>query len=533
MPIVREYQADAAVGGPFDTRQARQADTGNVGGALSRIGSAVTDAGDLMHKRDVQTEISDVSAKMAAAHAGLTDNLDATLKAPGAGDDKDLSNKFMQNYDDHMGDIGNTVQTPEARQYFERANAQMRAHFTMASAQGQSAVMGEKAVTDYGTAKDNWSASLIKDPSSFETVSNLHSQMLDAQVQSGRLPEQKANELRAQGETDLAKSAVRGWIQLDPNFAKDQLSKGKWDEYFNGDQKFQMLKESEQGINAQRIEQERQQKAERDALSDAQNKTQDAFLAKMRDPQNPLTADEIIKSNLEPFGSGSKEQFLKMLDQSKNEKIKTDPDVYLGLAKRIGLPDGDPNKLTDQGAIYDAYTKGQLTHGALDELRTELSGSKTEEGQQQIALKKNFLKIAEDKLTKTNPMLGIKDPDGDEVFQSFQSAFYKQYNAGIKQGKTPQALLSPDSPDYLGKMLPSYARSPEDIMRSAYSNAPASSNAPSSTTTQSVPSPTPSTTQSGTERQGGYQKGSIATFQGKKYEFQGGENVQANWKEVK
>lgn len=532
MPLVREYQPDAAVGGPFETRQARTLDTGNIGGALSRVGSAITDVGDLVHKRDVQSEISDISAKLAGAHADFTDNLDATLKDPNAANDPDLSEKFMQNYDEQMAQIGDSATTPEARQYFERGNAQLRAHFTVASLHGQSVVAGEKAVSDYATFKDKSSASLIKDPSSFETVSNLHSQMLDAMVQSGRLPSEKADELRSQGETDLAKSAVRGWIQLDPNYAKSQIDGGKWDDYFNGDQKFQMLKETEQGINAKRIEQDRQQKAQNDAIAQQQEATQNAFIARMYDKNNPLTADDVIKSNLDPFGSGSKEQMLKMLKASQDEKITTNPDVYLGLAKRIGLPDGDPNKLVDQGALYDAFAKGQLTHGSLNELRQELSGSKTEEGQQLIALRKGILKSASDALTKTNPVLGIKDPEGDDRLQKFTSAFFNQYNAGVKAGKTPQQLLSPDSPDYLGKIIRLYTPSPEDITRSLYQPAPASSNAPNSpTATQSAPSPAPSTNSPGTGRQGGTP--AVGETQAG-YKFRGGNPADPSaWEKVK
>lgn len=498
-PIVREYEADVNPAGPTETRQARDMDTGNVGGALSRVGAQIADLGGQIHQRDVQNEVSDLSAKLAAAHEQFTDDLKNTLNNADP-NDKSISDKFMQNYDDQMSEISDSVSTPEAQRYFERANAQMRAHFTVQSVGGQAALAGEAATSNIQTMASNYSSSLIKDPSSFDTVKNLSAAAIQEQVDAGRIPKQKASELQAQIETGYAQSAIQGMIQSGQSGqAIADLKSGKWGDYFDGQQTFKMMKEAEQGVNAERIQAERQDSLQRQALAKAQEASQNDFLARMQpDADNPLTAQDILKSNLDPFGSGSKDQFLKMLKASGEEKIKTDPQAYLGIAQRIGLPDGDPNKITDDGPLYNAFEKGQLTHGALNELREELKGGKSDQGQQLQQLKNNFLQTAKDKLTKTNPMIGIKDPDGDEVYQKFMGDFFGQFNSGLKSGKTAQQMLTPGSKDYLGNLVQIYQRSPQDILKSAY--APESSNAPSSTTTQSVP---PLTTPSGSGRQGG------------------------------
>lgn len=531
MAIIREYQPDANPSGPFETRQARDIDTGNVGASLEHVGEAVIGVGEEIHKRDVQDEISDISAKLSAAHAQFTTGLTNTLTNADPGD-RTVADKFMEQYDENMSDIADKVSTPEAQKYFERANAQMRAHFMVESSSGQARLAGEKAVDDIKAEHANYSASLLQSPDSFETVKNLASASLQEKVDAGLIPQAKAPEIQRQLNESFAQSSLQGLIANGRSQeAVDSLKNGTWKDYLGGDSTFKMMREAEQGVNAERIQKDRQDAIERTKLAEAQSATQDAFLTRMQpNSDKPLTAQDILKSNLDAFGSGSKEQFLKMLDASKNEKIKTDPQVYLGLASRIGLPDGDPNKITDRAVLYDQYTKGNLTHSALTELTEELNGGKSEKGQQLQAMKNNFITMAKDKLTKTNPMLGLKDPDGDEVYQKFYSDFTTQYNAGIKAGKTPQQLLTPGNPDYLGGIIQTYQRSPQDIVKSM--TAPVSSNAPSSTTTQSASSTTTLDGQ-GTGRQGGYKKGDTANYGGKKYEFQGGENIQANWKEVK
>lgn len=522
-PQIREFTPDAPVAGPYDTRQARNEDNGNVGDSLSRVGSVITDVGNKIHERDVQNEITDATAQMAQAHADLTDNLKDTLQSADPTDTSSISDNFMQGYDDQMSAIGNNLSTPEAQKYFQRANAQMRAHFTVSSMQGQAALAGQKAVSDYQSAASNWNSSLVTDPSSFPTVVNLHNQLVDSMVNAGTLPSGKADELKQQGQAELAKSAVRGMIESPnpdgPAVAKDQLSGGLWDSYLNGDQKYQMLKESDQGMNAKRIEAERQANVQRQAVVQAQTDQQNNFLQQM--VNNNLSSDDILKSNLDPFGSGSKEQFLKMNEAAQNQKIKTDPDTYLNLFERIHADDTDPNKINDQNQLNQYFGKG-LDINSLNALRNEVAGKKTEAGQIESDLKKNFVEGVKGQLTKTNPLLGMRDPDGDEQYQGFLSTFLPAYDAQRKAGKTPTDLLNPSSPDYMGKMAKTFNRTPEQIMQSmanqfnppADQPAPVNSNAPSSTTTQSA-----AVLPSEPQRKGGPAVGTLQNG----YKFKGGD----------
>lgn len=463
MPIVREYQADANPSGPIQTRQARTADTGDVGNAITNAGGAVSQLGQELHKRDAQAEISDLTQQISEAHADFSNGLDQAFNGADP-EDRTVADKFMQSYDDRMDEIGDNISTPEGQAYFAKANAQMRSHFQVASFKNQSALVGENAVQNWQSSTDNLSSSLLNDPSAFQNAIDLNETALDALSDSHGVPSNKVDELRSTAETNFAKSAVRGWINLDPAGAKQQLEEGKWNDYLNGDQKYQLTKEAEQGIHGQRIEAERQQKVATDAFTLQQNATQNQFLAKLQN--NQLSAKDVLNSNLDAFGSGSKKQFLDMIDQNNSpETAKTDPGTFNSLFARIHLPDGDPKKLTDENVLNGYLGKG-LTLPGIQQLRGEMEGKKTEQGNIDAMLKANFLTSMKDRLTKTNSLIGQKDPEGDERYQAFLSQFLTAYDTQRKGGKDASTLLNPLSPDYMGKMVLPYERTATAILRS-------------------------------------------------------------------
>lgn len=490
MPFVKEYQPDAGVPGPFETRQARDMDTGNVGGALSRLGNTISDVGELAHRRDAMNEISDVGAKLSAAHADLTSDLRDSLQGA-APDDSSVTEKFMQGYDERMGDIGNNISTPEARRYFQRANAQMRASLLTTAMAKQSQMAGQKAVDDLNTESSNYSASLVTDPSALETVINLTAASVKERADAGLIPQQKAAEFQSQLSSHYAKSAIEGWITNGASQkALSDLKSGAYDQYLNGDQKFEMIARTEQGVRAEQAERQRQEAAERDAMTKAQEATQNAFLARLNSSENPLTAQDILKSNLDPFGSGSKEQFLKLLETNATRKIRTDANTYLDVWDRIHLPEGDPKRITDPNYLNSLVGKG-LTVQDIQTFRNEMDGTKTQDGQIEAELKKNFLDSMKARLVKANPTLGLADPDGQTHYQAFLASFLPAYEKARSQGKSPFALLNPKSPDYMGDMAESFYRTPQQIVESMYRPQGAGSPGGSATAPSPAPSATP------------------------------------------
>lgn len=465
-PIVHEYTADANVAGPYETRQARNADTGGLGSAIAKFGGQAGAVSDVIQKREAQSEITSLNSQMAQAHADFTGNLDDTLQGADP-NDSNISEKFMQSYDDQMGQVADNISTPEGRQYFEKANSQMRAHFQIKSMQGQAALAGDNAVQQTTDSINQYSTSLMNDPGSFESIKGLNGMAVQAMVENGVLPENAAAKLTSTANNQFAKAAVRGTISLDPNSAKQQLAGGAWDSYITGDEKYTLQREADQGISAQGIEQKRQQSVADQQKADAQTGTQNQFLQKM--VNNQLSTNDVLHSNLEAFGTGSKEQFIKMIQTAQTEGIKTNPVTYQSLFNRIHLPDGDPNKITDENALNSYMGKG-LNLTGINQLRGEIQNRKTDTGRDESDLQKTFLDVVKDRLVKSNPIVGLKDPGGEENYLRYMSDFYPAFQAAKKAGKSPTSLLTPGSPDYMGNNLSAYARSSADIIRSMRSD---------------------------------------------------------------
>jgi hypothetical protein len=252
-------------------------------------------------------------------------------------------------------------------------------------------------------------------------------------------------------------------MEIDPKTADSELRSGKWDSFLDGDTKTQLFGEIRAAANAREAEAERRKKAFEKAREEKQRIVQNNFLEKM--VNGTLSFEEILKSDLEPFGAGSKEAFIRMnKDAAEDKAKKSDPVTYQRLFDRIHLPDGHAKKLTNENEL-NAYMGRGLSLSDLRDLRAEIQGRGTEEGKVESDLKKGLMDVASSMLTKSDPMTGFKDAEGDEQLQKFRSWFFKEYAKKRQAGKTTQELLDPESPDYLGKEIRKYTKSAEQIMR--------------------------------------------------------------------
>lgn len=480
MPRIREYTSRVSPSGPVETRRARGADF-DLGSALIDFGRSVGNTADIISKRAEQSEVSDLHAKMSEAHAKFTNHWRETISKADPGD-KALTERFIQSYDEYMGQVGSQVSTRAGKNYFTQAQSQMRAHFLESAVAGQASLAGEKAVQDYSTSLNNFSGSLVTDPSGFDLAITQHKMMIENLVNNGSLPREAALKLETQGKQKLGRSAIFGLIQIDPNHGEQEINSGKWDQYLGADGKVQMLGEVTQAKRAILAEQERLKREQEGLLKTQREETQNKFLEKMT--SNKLTAKEILNSNLEAFGSGSKNQFLNMLEENQKGGVSASVSrsTFAKLFERIHLPDNDPKKIKDENDLNQFVIARQLSFEDLNKLRGEMQGRKTEAGAIEADLKKGLIDIAKGKLTQSNPLLRIQDPVGDEQMQKFLSFFLQEYSEQRRQGKTAMQLLSPESSDYLGKHIERFTRTPQQIIKdlSRGASAPSAINPPPS-----------------------------------------------------
>lgn len=464
MPVIRQYQSQIREQGPVQFAEATADQFGaQTSRAVGQLAQGVGQFTEALAKREEQTEISDLNAKMTKFNADSSIELQEIIRTAKPGDTKPFE-QYQEKIDQGLSELGQNYSSKAARNYFTTTSAQIKAQMSKTSAAGQAELAGIKGVQDYQDSRNNLSSALLSDPSSYELQSQLHTQGIQNLVDQGLLPQAKADELKQDGEAALAKAAIRGWANLDPDYAKKKLKDGAFDKQLGAEGKVQLYGEVEQSIRAKEIEGERLKRKQEEIDKQNRMNTQNDFLSKM--VKNELTADDILKSNLEAFGSGSKEQFLQLMKaQNQSDRLKTDASVMVNIFDKINLPDGDPNKITDENEL-NKYLGNGLSFTDLQRLRGEIQGKGTQAGGVEADLKKGLMNIAKGQLTKSNPLTGVMDPEGDSNYQRFMVFFLDEYKKQKEAGKSPQELLNPESKDYLGKIIPQYKRTPQEVMRS-------------------------------------------------------------------
>jgi hypothetical protein len=116
---------------------------------------------------------------------------------------------------------------------------------------------------------------------------------------------------------------VQGIIRLDPRIAMQQLTSDKWDPYLDADNKHALQNEARVGIagldaeaRRQEAEAARQRKREIDQTN---QKMVELYSSKS------LTIPQVLDSNLDAVGDGSKEHWIKMIEaQNKEHQFRTD-----------------------------------------------------------------------------------------------------------------------------------------------------------------------------------------------------------------
>lgn len=471
MAQIKEYNLQTQAGGPERQTAAHVEDTGNTGTALTQLGRTVGNIGEAIEKRQGQINSTDVSAKMSKAHADSTIELQKMLQtatpedlaggtANGAPGSKSLSEKFLENFDKRMTEIGDGATTEAGREYFQKTSATLRSHFQVQAYEGQAALIGAKAKDNTIISMQNGSTALTNDPSAFEITKKNFDEFLQAQVKTGGLPADKAIELQRVAHANFAENTARGYMNINPAAAEKMIQAGKFDAYISGDQKKQLLVEAKVYQNAREVDENRQKKMAKDARKEQAEATQDMMLNKIY--KNEMSSKEILNDHSLDFSE--KLQMIHVMKQHQEEANKTDPEVYRAVYDRVNAKDGDPEKITDVNQLSE-YVGNGISVSDLQSFRKQVQGGKTGEGKIETQLRKSFTDMAKNKLTKTNEMTGLKDQNGDEQYHAFLTDFTAKYEAEKQKGKSPDQLLNPKSPDYIGGMLQNYVKSPNQIMQ--------------------------------------------------------------------
>ncbi len=407
--------------------------------------------------------------------------------------DKQFVEKFNKDVEDAVTPLGENLNTRGAKLYYQQHTAKMKAGYFEQAAAGRAELAAVQTVTNYNKALGSRSAVVMDRPAELDNKLAEHNLDIDNMVKNGFVPQAKAIELKADGERALYRSALEGWANLDPEGTIEELKAGKWDENIDATVKREMLGRAKQVIDSRRIDAETTKRLEKEALEAKQKVTEGKMFSKM--VEGKLTANDIDKSGIDP---DKQRVWFNMLDaeNAAGGKIKADPGVIVDVYQRLRLPDGDPRKINDENQINELFGKG-LDKENLKFLRDEFQGNDTMEGKAMKTLRNKVIESAESALIKANPAIGLKDPEGETQMAKFLVMFQTQYAEQKKRGKTDLELLAPDSPDYLGKYINNYSRTPKQIISDMSKNfkpRPAVTPSPNGPIPEGSPSPIPKLT---------------------------------------
>ena len=426
-------------------------------GVMAGLGKEIGNTGEIVYRHAEVQEQSKLEAQAAEFQSQTTTALMEQVQK-GTLDVE----KFSQDLQTGLDKMGEGIQGGRNRRAFEGTAARLKSHFMQSAVQGSAELAGARATANFSTTLKARSSSLMSDPSQFEFTLGEQDKTIDGLVANMGLPAAKAEELRVKSRSDLAESAVRGWIKARPDVAKADLDSGKWDGFIGGDLKKQLYGELTIAENAREADVAHRRAEAKRVMEEQQKATKNDFIAKW--VKGELSPQSIVESNLDPE---DKKAYINMVKaDAEGGPRRTDPATFNTLFKNIHLPDSDPNKIRDEKELNQYFLANKLKKEDFQWLRGEINGRRTEEGRIEGDLKEGIVDIAAGKLTKSNPMTGMRDPDGDERLQKFKIHLLREFDAGKRAGKNPTNMLTPGHPDYLGGLVNQYIPTQDEVFKS-------------------------------------------------------------------
>lgn len=172
---------------------------------------------------------------------------------------------------------------------------------------------------------------------------------------------------------------------------------------------------------------------------------------------NPsITENDIKTSNMSP------ESKMRMLSWIKRDGMPEPLGPIsqantVDLFRRMNLPDGDPNKITDLRPIRDAFAPAdggpsRIKREQEEWLEKRFIESRSPDGDRLTKIRADFSKAIAPSIDKSNPLLGKIDQDGKLQTYAFERYVDQKVEEYRKAGKSPYDLFDPAKPaDYLGR----------------------------------------------------------------------------------
>lgn len=491
MPNIREYtnkidglqttdRASSAAANAARTAEWAGEDIGQSVSSAARFGAKMYDA---YQEHVARQEISHGQAASAQMQALLTSQWQEEAKNADP-NDPSVAEKWTAEYlDPLLDDWQQSFHTEAGKQWAATRVAGLKQHFFERTAVDQSTLAGAGAVKNIRDFTAGASNTAQLDPSSVNSLLRTADEMAAATADSfpHLTPEQAAKvkgDILAESRKEILKGGFIGMARSNPEAALTALDKGYGATELNADDRDTMRHYAEEMKRAQATDQRAAV-----AAAKAQRKSEaDQAMAGLRVSMwDPKTGDVVPVPGMAQKARDLYARYGDVLDQAdfgslmgayetavenkiNGKNVKSDNATWQTLASQIGggLTHDAVNRAQAAGKLsnYDAALLNRSVDDRTSDPGATLAKQRFNAGLEQL---KNTI-------TKSNPLQGKLDPDGDKLFYQFYYDAWKQYDnmtaAGMSPLEAADKLLDPRSPQSIFNQAPRYTKSMDQSLQS-------------------------------------------------------------------
>lgn len=455
----RAFQPNSQGSAAFETLgRHTEAEYSRAGQAIGSGINAIEN--DIQQHLEIQ-DSSQISAQGAKAFADLSQSLSTTMSSTNPNDADAAADKWREQAETIIGQVGADAQTTHGREVADRARATLRNEFTRQSMAYQSTLGGEAVRQNLEQTKNGLAQAVSNNPSMLPTaIAYLHGSMEDQITAHKNLSAEQIATIRTQvgnqAAKDLGIAAFQTMAQRNPQAALEALKGGDFAGMFSGEEIGNLsryadaqVKAADAAGKAAEVEQRRQQADEfRQGMAQLTGEfiRPDGSLA-----VPPNAPQRLVAMSLMPGANAgtirSAADMIKTIN--KGQVGHTDSATYQLFSKK--LVDGS----LDARDIYQALADGNLTDKDASHFL------KAQHNLNQDPAKKDAMKqfnqwVNAQKPAFTTGPFGLKDPAGNARFNQFQQAAEEEFNRTYDNKGDWKAILNANNPNYLGRMAPQY-----------------------------------------------------------------------------
>ncbi len=476
MPQIREYNRQTSEQGNFNTSSVNPDVAAADSNAMVGVGNAVQNIGVAVDRRNQMNELSDANVGMSELQAKHTIKL-SEQSADGSFD----STKFLNEYQTDVEKLSERFGTSQAQAFIKENSANSKEHFAINAAATATELASVKFKENITAAKSFYGKAVNNDPTSLDLAIKNYSLYIDTISKGDKRTMKAAMEAKATARGDLAMDSVQGYARLDPDATEAALKEHHYDSYLNVKQKEEMysyIDRVRNGNEAKAKQQEREvEKAKKLAI---ENETDDAIVSIYKGNFDP---DKVINSTVLP--GWDKDRIIKasLVTPEKMDKTAA-KHAEIEIRRRIDLPDGDPEKITNTQQIDDEYYfDSRISVQQRDRSARYLKNPLTTEGQTISRAKTNFNKQAYSLIAAGTG--GIPQADGPRRMQELYQEVDSYVEEKIKSKKmTQQELYDPANKDSVYGLIQRHQPTLDDNIKAMTNKINPSKNKPSKTPEQ-------------------------------------------------